>query len=126
MPDEMVVQRSEILYYLDSATAMETGTKELTIEYCDANDLHIYYSITVTWAAEYGQNGWAGPMLDASEISVKTISEYVQTQNSKGEPLSYERIDLGVWYGDVSVVISARGLDAETAYRILNSVNVYQ
>ncbi len=126
MPDEMVVQRSEILYYLDSATAKETGTKELTIEYCDANDLHIYYSITVTWAAEYGQNGWAGSMLDASEISVKTISEYVQTQNSKGEPLSYERIDLGVWYGDVSVVISARGLDAETAYRILNSVNVYQ
>ena len=58
-PDNMKVERVEILYYLDSETAKETGTKELTIEYSDGDDAAKWYAITVTWASEYGKK-WLG------------------------------------------------------------------
>lgn len=123
-PDDMAAEQAEILYYIDSESARETGTRELTIMYC-ANDASVkWYSVTITWASEYGKNGWAGPMVDAAELTEERIAEHIRTTNSNGEPLtSGSRIDLGVWYGDVSVVLSGVGIDAETAYKILKSAN---
>ncbi|MGI6316886.1 MAG: hypothetical protein ACOX17_09525 [Christensenellales bacterium] len=123
-PDNMIVERVEILYYLDAETAKETGTKELTIEYSNNDGSEKWYAVTVTWASEYGKNGWEGPMMDASELNEERVSEHIRTTNSDGDPLPHgSRIELGVWYGDVSVVLSGVDFDAETAYQILKSVN---
>ena len=123
-PDNMKVERVEILYYLVSETAKETGTKEITIEYSDNDDSSKWYAITVTWASEYGKNGWAGPMVDASELKEDNVSEYIRKTAPNGNSISYgSRIELGIWYGDVSIVLSGVNLDAETSYQILKSVN---
>lgn len=114
-PDNMEVKRAEILYYLDPKTAKETGTKELTIEYSDSDDEAKWYAITVTWVSEYGKNGWAGPMIDASELKEDSVSK-------KGSSVD-SMIMLGVWYGDVSVVLIGTNIDTETAYQILSSVD---
>ena len=125
VPDNMTIDRTEILYYLDSETAKATGTKEITIEYSGNDGSERWYAITITWASEYGMNGWAGPMVDAIELNEACVSEHMQTMSSDGTPLSYgSRIDLGVWYENVSVVLSGVGLDVETAYQILKSVDL--
>lgn len=121
VPDEMSFAYGEILYDLDPATGNKIGTKELRLEYSGTPDTG-GYSITIAWADDYGENGWAGPMLDVSELSEAALAEYVETESAAGRPLSRNRIYVGVWYGDVSVVLSADGLDAETAYQIFASI----
>lgn len=115
VPKNMKAERVEILYYIDPETAKKTGTKELTIEYSDSDDAAKWYAITVTWTSEYGKNGWAGPMIDASELKEDSVSK-------KGSSVD-SMIMLGVWYGNVSVVLTASNLDTETAYQILRSVD---
>ena len=111
------VLAAEPRYYLDPETAAETGTKELYLEYtCEFNP-NLYYSVTVTWRDEYGRNGWAGPMLDQTELSVEALAERMGTKQN-----GVVTLHVGVWYGDVSVVLSASGLDAESAFEILSSV----
>lgn len=114
-PKNMKVERAEILYYLDPETAKETGTKELTIEYSDSDDEAKWYAITVTWVSEYGKNGWAGPMIDASELKEDSVSK-------KGSSVD-SRIELGIRCGAVSVVLIGANIDTETAYQILKSVD---
>ena len=108
---------AEARYYLDEETAAETGTKELYLEYTCAFNPELYYSVTVTWRDEYGQNGWAGPMLERSELSADALEERMGTKQN-----GVVTVHVGVWHGDVSVVLSASGLDAETAFEILDSV----
>lgn len=119
-PEDIWLSHASIYYYLDSRTADVIGTKEISLHYESLENKHYFYALTITWAEEYGKNGWAGPMIDAADLSVESISEYVQTKTTGKE--SFLSLDVGVWYGDVSVVLSARGVDAETAYEILNSV----
>lgn len=114
-PKNMKVERAEILYYLDPETAKETGTKELTIEYSDSDDEAKWYAITVTWVSEYGKNGWAGPMIDASELKEDSVSK-------KGSSVD-SMIMLGIRCGAVSVVLIGANIDTETAYQILSSVD---
>ena len=109
---------AEMYYYIDSQTGAETGAKEIYVEYSSASNPDLYYSVTITWRNEYGNNGWAGPMLDVSELTVDAIAEHIKTKSSNGET----KIDLGVWYDDVSVVLSSHGIDAETAFEIFSSV----
>lgn len=115
---ESILLVGEVIYYIEPQTAMETGTKEIYIEYTSVADPNLYYSVTVTWKDEYGKNGWAGPMLDSSELNTEALAEYVTVRESTGVP----KIDVGVWYGDVSVVLSTSGIDAEEAMKIYDSV----
>jgi hypothetical protein len=111
------VLAAETRYYLDPETAAETGTKELHLEYtCDFNP-NLYYSVTVTWRDEYGRNGWAGPMLEQTELSAEALAERMGTKQN-----GVVTLHVGVWFGDVAVVLSASGLDAWTAFQILDSV----
>ena len=114
-PKNMKVERAEILYYLDPETAKETGTKELTIEYSDSDDEAKWYAITVTWVSEYGKNGWAGPMIDASKLKEDSVSK-------KGSSVD-SMIMLGIRCGAVSAVLIGANIDTETAYQILKSVD---
>lgn len=114
--------RTSIYYYLDRPTADEIGTKEIQLEYDSVEDPRCYYAITVTWADEYGQNGWAGPMIDAERLSVESLAEHIETESATGRVFPECQLNVGVWFDDVSVVISARGVDAETAYEIFNSI----
>ena len=70
------------------------------------------------------KNGWAGPMIDMSELKEDSVSKYICKTTSNGNSLSYgSSIELGIWHGDVSVVLLGSNLDTETAYQILKSVN---
>ena len=109
---------AEIYYYLESQTGVEIGTKEIYVEYSSISNPDLYYSVTITWRNEYGNNGWAGLMLDISKLTVDAIAEYIKAESSNGET----EIDVGVWYHDVSVVLSSQGIDAETAFEIFSSV----
>ena len=108
---------AEVKYYIAPQTGSETGTKEIYIEYAGEYDSNISYSVTITWRDEYGKNGWAGPMLDKSELSAGSLSEYVTAKTYTGT-----QIQAGVWYDDVSVVLSTRGISVEEALEIFNSV----
>lgn len=116
-PEDIYFESAEIYKYWDSQTGDKIGTKEIWINYVSLEKPQYFYSITITWADEYGNNGWAGSMMDAVDLSVESISEYIKT-DSFGN-----RLDVGVWYDNVSVVISAYGVDAETAFKILDSVS---
>lgn len=122
MPEDFYPTRTFIYYYLDRQTADEIGTKEIEIEYENVENPRCNYWITITWADEYGQNGWYGPMIDAGDLSVDSLAEYIETESATGRVFPECQIHVGVWYDDVSVVISARGIDAETAYEIFNSI----
>lgn len=56
-------------------------------------------------------------MLDKSELSAGSLSEYVTAKTYTGT-----QIQAGVWYDDVSVVLSTRGISVEEALEIFNSV----
>lgn len=60
--------------------------------------------------------------LNNADLSVESVSEYIKTETSSGTPLPKGRLDVGVWYDDVSVVIAAYGVNAETAYEVLSSM----
>ncbi len=115
----------DVYYYLNPDTAKDSGTKEIRIEYSGLSDPSLSYVITITHRDEYEKNGWAGPMIDVSELSTDTISEYEKKESSNGEPYSFgSKIDIGVRYDeDISVVLSSQGIDAETALLIFQSVN---
>lgn len=110
---------ADVLYYLESGTGAETGTKAIYVEYTSYSDPQLYYSVTVTWKDEYSQDGWSEPMINYSELSKELLSEYVKTKPSS----DVSRIDIGVWYGNVSVVLSGSGIDAEEAYNIFSSID---
>lgn len=117
IPETMLVS-AEIYFYIEPKTGAETGTKEIHAEYSGVSDPDLYYAVTVTWKEEYSKNGWAGPMLERSELSAAALTDYVRTRPSDGET----ELDIGVWYGDVSVVLSSQGIGAETAYEIFRSL----
>ena len=119
VPEDIFFDFAEIYDYPYSQASSGTGTKEMWLYYMSLEDQDYYYSITITWADEYGENGWAGPMIDVADLSVEAISEYVEPAEAEGKPGS---LDVGVWYGDVAVVLSGRGVSAETAFEILDSV----
>ena len=113
---------AEIYYYLEPQTGVETGTKEICLEYSSESDPALYYAVTITWKDEYGKNGWAGPMLDRSELSAESLADYIGTKRNNDTT----SIDVGVWYDDVSVVLSATDLDAESAFELFESVECVQ
>lgn len=122
VPEAFYPVRTSIYYYLDRQTADEIGTKEIQLEYDSVENPLRYYAITITWADEYGQNGWYGPMIDAEDLSVDSLAEYIETESTTGRVFPECELHAGIWYDDVSVVISASGVDAETAYEIFNSI----
>ncbi|MBR6321449.1 MAG: hypothetical protein IKR59_01150 [Lachnospiraceae bacterium] len=115
---ETELTAAEVRYYLEPQTGAELGTKEIILEYAGTKNHALFYAVTITWKDEYGVNGWGGPMLDCSELSTEALAEHVRTKGTS----KVKTINVGVWYGDVSAVLSAGGLDAEEAYRIFSSV----
>lgn len=57
-PGDINFASASIYYYLDRQTADEIGTKEIWLNYESLENPHYFYSLTITWADEYGENGW--------------------------------------------------------------------
>lgn len=123
IPENMELEGAEIFYYLDQATGNETGTKEIYLYYTGQQNPDQSYTVTITWAEEYGKNGWAGPMVEQADLNLDTIGEYSKSADASEISASrYPKIDLGVWHDDISVVISSRGLEPEIVLGIMKSV----
>lgn len=121
VPEDMRLEQAHIYYYLDQKTGDETGTKEIYLYYVGLTNPDQSYTITITWADEYGENGWAGPMVDSADLDLDTILEHLETEVPEGySPSRYPVIDIGVWHEDVSVVISARAVDPENVLLIMD------
>lgn len=123
IPKEFQLEQAEIYYYLEQKTGKETGTKELYLYYIGRDNADRSYTITVSWAEEYGKNGWAGPMVDFEDLSQDIITENSKIADSTvTSPARYPKTDFGIWYDDVSIVISSRGLEADEVMKIMESV----
>lgn len=124
IPNGMGFDMAYIVYDVDGATGELLGSKEIYAEFNDPAAPYDYRcAITVAWADMYVHNGWAGPMIDASELSPDTVAPYVKTTRANGEPLDRSDTAFGIWVDDVLVVLSATGLDVQTAYEIMASVS---
>ncbi len=123
IPEEMNLKRAEIYYYLEQATGKETGTKEIYLYYEDIRKPDRSCTLTVTWADEYEKNGWAGPMVEYADLSSDIIAENSKMADSTvSSPARYPKTDFGIWYDDISVVISSRGLETDEVMKIMESV----
>lgn len=123
IPKEFQLEQAEIYYYLEQKTGKEIGTKELYLYYIGRDNADRSYTITVSWADEYGKNGWAGPMVEFADLSPDIIAENSKMADSTvSSPVRYPKTDFGIWYDDVSVVISSRGLEADEVMKIMESV----
>lgn len=56
-------------------------------------------------------------MMDHSELSIESIAERIGTKDN-----GTATIHIGLWYDDVSVVLSASGTDAESVFELFESV----
>ena len=123
-PDAFQLEQAEIYYYLEQKTGKEIGTKELYLYYVGCDNADRSYTITVSWVEEYGKNGWAGPMVEFGDLSPDIITEYSKVADETvTSPARYPKTDFGVWYDDVSIVISSRGLEADEVMKIMKSVS---
>ena len=112
----------QVFYQLDAETARETGTSSVYLEYCDREDIHVYYSVQVFRLSDYGENGYAGPLLAEEELTEEALQEAMTTKDRNGKTLEYPWLDIAVSFDDAGVLLSARGLDAAECLRILGSV----
>ena len=123
IPEEFQLKQAEIYYYLEKKTAKETGTMELYLYFVGRDNADRSYTITVSWADEYGNNGWSGPMVEFADLSPDIITENSKMADSTvTSPVQYPKTDFGIWYEDASVVISSRGLEADEVMKIMESV----
>ena len=126
IPTDATLYCAYICYYLDPETGKETGTKEIQIEFRSTTDSTVAYALTVTWADEYGKNGWAGPMMEADALSEEALAAYVTTETRSGRPVyGGTKISIGVWHRDVSVALHGSGIDETTAYTLFFSIPAF-
>lgn len=111
IPESFIFGNANINTYIDENG--ETSTRCISISYAD-KDSENWYQIWIS----YKDSSIFSPdiMIDSIEnVSKETVSKYfsVWTEGALG---------VGVWCGDVAVVLDAHGLDAESAVKILKSV----
>ena len=123
-PDHFTVESTGIDYRLDEETAKVLGMEKIRVVYT-VPDYSRSYSVAVTWADRYEETGGADSIIDAADLSVETLSDYVEiliADMEDGSAIHTEVLAVAVRYGDVCVVISTYGVDVETVYEILRSI----
>ena len=121
-PEGMEAAVCQVLYQLDIETARETGVSSVYLEYSDPEDIHVYYSIQVFWLSDFGENGYAGPLLAREDLTEDALKETMKTTDRNGKTMEYPWLDIAVSFDDAAVLLSARGLDAAECLSILESV----
>lgn len=119
IPDGVSFESAEKHYNIEQETGELCGTKEMWIYYSG----DVEYSIYISWADSYEDNGWAGTMLYPDELTPEAVQEYIDTVWASGSPRVPSKVYFGLWVGDVMVVLNGYGLDAQTACDIMASVS---
>ena len=130
IPDGMQVSFAGIYYYIKRETAEVGNAKRIYIEFFDASDVNRYYSITVLDAETYEEEAYEEEayeeqhraMYKAESFTLEDAAQGVQILDSQGNALERSRLELGVRIGNIIVILSAKGLDAQEGYSILSSV----
>lgn len=115
-PEEMSLQWASIYYDLDTETAKATGTQNIDITYVNDADSVVYLWVQIGWMQDYGENGYAGPVIEASQLSLETVEEYMQYERD------YSQFDLGIQYEEALVVISGCGIPAQQILQTVQSI----
>ena len=62
-------------------------------------------------------------MVDFADLKMDFITENSKVADETvTSPARYPKTDFGVWYDDVSIVISSRGLEADEVMKIMESI----
>lgn len=120
IPDGMQVSHSCIYYHIDRESAEVGNAKRIHIEFVDVYDVNRYYSITVLDADAYEEPHCI--IYEAEDFTLEDATQSVQTLDSQGNAMEWPRLELGVRVGNIIVLLSAKGLDAQEGYSILSSV----
>ncbi|MGN1003356.1 MAG: hypothetical protein ACI4O5_00875 [Oscillospiraceae bacterium] len=128
VPEGVQFEHATRSYVIEPKTGKLVKTEEIWLDYSSERDpdtalAEMEYSIQLAWAEDYGDCGWAGPMLDRAELTPEAIGEYISTTWGNGTPRKRSEASFGVWLSeDVMAVFYGYGLDAETSYQILMSI----
>lgn len=120
IPDGMQVSFSGIYYHIDRECAEVGNAERIYIEFFDVSDVKRYYSVAVLDADDNGGPGCI--IYEAESFTLEDAARSLQTLDSQGNALERPRLELGVRVGNIIVILSAKGLDAEEGYSILSSV----
>ena len=120
IPDGMQVSFSGIYYHIDRETAEVGNAERIYIEFFDVADVNRYYSITVLDAGACEEPCCI--IYEAENFTLEDAAQSVQTLDSQGNAMEWPRLELGVRVGNIIVILSAKGLDAQEGYSILSSV----
>ena len=121
IPEGIQAVSAAILYSIDPETAEETGTNSISIEYCDEENPHIYYSVQLWNSSDYGKNGYAGPLLQEDDLKDEALENAMVRVDAKGREKEYPWLDMAVVYEDKMVLLSARGLETADCLKVLES-----
>lgn len=117
IPDGLKFSEARIMYRLDEKTADEIGTDNISIFFKNETEQSKYYYLDFIRADDYGKNGWMGGVIDSADLNRQSISEYFS--KTKDNIING---NFGVRFDDIIVVISSVGIDSDTVYEVLSSI----
>lgn len=123
-PEGIPFQHATRSYVIEPKTGRLVKTKEIWLTYSGGDGpADAEYSIQLCWTEDYGENGWAGPILDRAELTPDAIAPFISTTRENGSPKTRSDMSFGVSLSkDVMAVFHGYALDAKTADQILTSI----
>lgn len=104
---------ADIYHYPDHQSVDEISTGQIWLDYANSKNMNSCYSIVITWVDEHKQF-WSAPLLSPAELNVESIMEHMDSNSGS--------LELALQLDKVAIVIIANGMDAETVYQIMSSV----
>ena len=121
IPENMSFERATIRYEIEPQTGNILRTEEVSLAY-HCEDDSVQYDISIADVDDYGDIGWAGPLLAPDDLTLESVREFVSDTWKSGKPKEQSDTTFGVQFGDVMVILSAYGLEPTKSYQIMASV----
>lgn len=86
VPEGIQFEHGTRSYVIEPKTGKLVKTEEIWLDYSSERDpntasAEVEYSIQLAWAEDYGDCGWAGPMLDRAELSPNSSAPPGETEH---------------------------------------------
>ena len=122
IPANMNFEHATIRYEIEPQTGNILRTEEISLTYC-SKDESVQYDLSIADVDDYGDIGWAGPLLAPGDLTLEAIDPFVSDSlGINGTIKDRKHTTFGVQFGDVMVILSAYGLEPTESYQILASV----
>ncbi len=113
LPESLAFQSGYIYYNVDPETAEVGPAERIHLELCHASEASgSYGAIDVVSTEELKESDAGVPVLEREELSLRQVEKYLEDGD----------LDVAVRMGDVAVLLSSRGAEAEDCFAILDSL----